>query len=129
MGSQGAFNGPKQGAGDQFVKFSRQSAQRIAKAVRTVEAGSRGQPGVEFEHPMPQLPVFRICTFTGAWNRGTAHVTTLYEVTTSPNTVVATNIFVDVATCNTTNSATTAACAIAKYAGAWYLIAAGCSCA
>lgn len=124
---QGANKGPSQAAGNnQFVKFSRASAQRIAKAVRHVEAGDRGQPPVKFEHQVIGAKVFRICTFTGSWTKGTQHVTTFYNITSTPNTVAATNIFVDVNSCNTNSTSATAACAIARYAGTWYLIAAEC---
>ena len=129
MATQGANNGPTQAAGSQFVKFSRGAAQRIAKAVRTVEGGDRGQPAVQFDHPIPGPQTFRMCTYTGSWAKGTVHVVKLYNVTATPNTSVATNLFVDVATCNTGSSNTTAACAVAKFGGTWYLIAAGCSCA
>ena len=81
MSSQGASNGPSQGAGQSFVKFSRQSAQRIAKAVRVVEAGDRGQPGITFDHPQfPSLRV-RIATFTGAWDIGQTKTVTLLNST------------------------------------------------
>ena len=45
MAKQTSNNGPSQAASTKAVTFSRQSAQRIAKVVRTVEAGNRDQPG------------------------------------------------------------------------------------
>lgn len=130
MPGQGANNGPSQAAGNnQFVKFSRGSAQRIAKVVRQVEQGDRNQPGLTFEHPTLGPPMFRMCTYTGSWAKDTVHTVTFYGITSTPNTSVATNLFVNVATCNTASSNTTAACAIARFNGTWYLIAAGCSCA
>lgn len=70
MASQGASNGPSQAAGNnQFVKFSRGAAQRIAKAVRIVEAGDRNGPGVGFDHPIPTLRL-KVATFTGSWATG-----------------------------------------------------------
>lgn len=116
--SQAANNGPRQGAGQQFVKFSRQSAQRIAAAVRHVEQGSRIQPGVEFEHPIPPAKVFRICTFTGTWSKGDAHTVTFLNQT---STVSALNLFATVGTATATRN-----CAVAKDGTAWYLIAAEC---
>ena len=80
MASQGASNGPSQGAGQQFVKFSRQSAQRIAKVVRIVERGDRNQPGVKFEHPIPSVAL-KVATFTGAWATGTYKTVTLVNST------------------------------------------------
>lgn len=79
---QSADKGPSQAAGNQFVKFSRGAAQRIAKAVRVVEGGDRGQPGVTFEHPhpMPQQ-ILKVATFTGEWATGTWKVVTLTNST------------------------------------------------
>lgn len=82
MASQGANNGPSQGAGSQFVKFSRGAAQRIAKAVRTVEAGDRTGPGVTFDHPMHDAGLrLKVATFTGAWATGTWKTVTLTGTT------------------------------------------------
>ena len=124
--SQGASNGAGQGAGKSFVSFSRPAAQRIAKAVRVIEAGDRNQPGLTFDHPMPGGggKVFRVCTFTGAWSKNTAKVVTFINVTSTPNTAVAQNIFVAIAG---TTATATKNCAIAKDGTAWYLISAECS--
>lgn len=90
--SQGASKGGGQGAGKSFVSFSRPAAQRIAKAVRVIEAGNRSQPGLTFDHPVPsERKVFRVCTFTGSWSIGTTTTLTFQNVTTTPNTVSATN--------------------------------------
>jgi len=123
VGSQNASNGGKQGAGSEFVKFSRQSAQRIAKAVRTVEGGNRDQPGIVFDHPLPSsnAKVFRVCTFTGAWSIGSSKTVTFRGVTSTPNTAVAVNVFVSL-----TAAASARNCAIARDGTAWYLIAAEC---
>lgn len=123
--SQSASNSGGQGAGKSFVSFSRPAAQRIAKAVRVIEAGSRSQPGLTFDHPMPGGggKVFRVCTFTGAWSKNSSTVVTFINVTSTPNTAVAQNIFVSVGTTATS----TRNCAIAKDGTAWYLIAAECS--
>ena len=125
MSSQKADNGGKQGAGNQFVKFSRQSAQRIAKAVRTVEGGNRDQPGIVFDHPvLGGGKTFRICTYTGAWSKNTDKTVTFRGITATPNTAVATNLFANVS--GVTATSTTKNCAIAKDGTAWYLIAAEC---
>ena len=125
MADQGANNGAGQAAGKSFVSFSRPAAQRIAKAVRTVEAGDRNQPGLTFDHPMPSVSgkVFRVCTFTGTWSKGSSKTVTFKSTTTTPNTAVAQNIFVTVGT--TASAARN--CAIAKDGTAWYLISAECS--
>lgn len=122
MAEQGA-SGNQQVAANSFVKFSRGSAQRIAKVVRIVEAGDRNQPGVTFDHPVQsQRKVFRVCTFTGTWSKGSSKTVTFKSTTTTPNTAVAQNIFVTVGT--TASAAIN--CAIAKDGTAWYLIAAEC---
>lgn len=71
MANQSATNGVSQAAGAQFVKFTRTAAQRIAKAVRIVEAGNRGQSAVVFDHPV-QNPnqLIRTASFTGSWPVG-----------------------------------------------------------
>jgi hypothetical protein len=125
MAGQAANNGNNQAAGQKFVKFTRPAAQRIAKVVRTVEAGDRGQPGLRFDHPMPTGAgrIFRVCTFTGTWSKNTSKTVTFRNITATPNTAVAENIFVTVGTTATT----VRNCAIAKDGTAWYLIAAECS--
>jgi hypothetical protein len=116
--SQGASNGAGQGAGKSFVSFSRPAAQRIAKAVRVVEAGDRNQPGLTFDHPMPGGggKVFRVCTFTGAWAIGSTKNVAFKYQTSTPNTAVATNLFFPV------TSTAQLDCAIAKDGTAWFLI-------
>jgi hypothetical protein len=117
VSSQNAGNGPKQGAGNQFVKFSRQSAQRIAKAVRTVEGGNRDQPGITFDHPLPgAVKVFRVATFTGSWSIGATKTVTFKYATNTPNTAVATNLFFPI------TGTASSDCAIAKDGTAWFLI-------
>ena len=83
MATQGANNGPGQGAGNQFVKFTRASAQRIASVVRTVEGGDRRQAPITFDHPIIQPgSAIRTGTFTGYWGRQqTAVVTFVYGST------------------------------------------------
>jgi hypothetical protein len=118
MPSQNANNGSGQGAGDQFVKFSRNSAQRIAKTVRTVEAGDRNQPGLRFDHPQfgASGKFFRVCTYTGSWSVGSSKTVTFKYQTATPNTAVATNLFFPV------TGTASADCAIAKDGTAWFLI-------
>lgn len=107
------------------VTFTRGAAERIADAVREVEAGDRdGMPW----RVSPRLAgsgspkLFRICTFTGSWTKNTAKVVTFKYQTSTPNTATATNLFATVA-----NTATnTVNCAIARDGTAWFLIAAEC---
>lgn len=107
------------------VTFTKPAAERIAKVVRAVEAGDRGQPGLRFAHPMPAAgKAFRLCTFTGSWAINTTKLVTFKNQTSTPNTAVASNIFATVA--GVTATSTTKNCAIAKDGTAWYLIAAEC---
>lgn len=120
MASQAAGGGPSQAAGsNQFVKFSRPAAQRIANAVRAVEAGSRGQPGLVFDHPQPPLAVkvFRVCTFTGSWEINTQKVVTFKYQANTPNTVSARNEVLSVG-----DYGRAAMCEIARDGTAWYLV-------
>jgi hypothetical protein len=118
VAEQGASNGAGQAAGKSFVTFSRPAAQRIAKAVRTVEAGDRNQPGLTFDHPQfgGTGKLFRVCTFTGSWSIGSTKSVTFKYQTTTPNTAAATNLFFPV------TSTATLDCAIAKDGTAWFLV-------
>lgn len=69
----------------------------------------------------PQAKVFRICTFTGAWTIDTEKTVTFRGITSTPNTVVAMNLFGSV-----NGTASDNPCAIARDGTAWYLIAARC---
>jgi hypothetical protein len=107
------------------IAFTRGAADRIANAVRTVEIGNRRSGSIEWETQVPALrKVFRVCTFTGAWDKNTFHVVTFRNITTTPNTTTAYNLFADVNSGDT--SASNVNCAIAREGTAWYLIAAEC---
>lgn len=100
------------------VTFTRPAAERIAKAVRQVEAGDRdGMPW----RVSPRLVSsagrgLRICTFTGAWSIGSAKTLTFKNQTTTPNTVTANNLFWPVP------DGPERDCAIGKDGTAWYLL-------
>lgn len=64
---------------------------------------------------------FRICTFTAAWSKNANKTVTFKYQTTTPNTVVATNLFAEIGTASSSRN-----CAIAKEGTAWFLIAAEC---
>ena len=122
--SQGAKNNSGQGSRPTFVSFTKAAAVRINDAVLTVEKGNRTHPGLTFDHPMPVgSKVFRVCTFTGTWSKGSSKTVTFKSTTSTPNTAVAQNIFVSVGSTATGSKN----CAIAKDGTAWYLIAAECS--
>jgi hypothetical protein len=75
----------------------------------------------EGDQATPAERVFRICTFTGAWNKNSAKTVTLKYQTATPNTFAATNLFATIGT-----AAASRNCAIARDGTAWFLIAAEC---
>jgi hypothetical protein len=96
----------------------------IRETISTV----RNMPGGESILRIPtrfdgriQSPVFRICTFTGAWSKSSDKTVTFRGVTSTPNTASATNLFAAVPA-----PASSGNCAIARDGTAWYLIAAEC---
>jgi hypothetical protein len=127
VAKQTSNNGPSQAASTKAVTFSRQSAQRIAKVVRTVEAGNRDQPGIRFDHPQPGIGgrMFRMATFTGSWTIDAQKVVTFLNQTTTPNTVSAYNVFATIS--GSTATSAFKHVAVAKDGTAWYAIAAECS--
>lgn len=102
------------------VTFTRDSAERIGKVVRKVEAGNRDQLpfGVGPRLSGGRGKTFRICTFTGSWSIGSALDLTFKYQTTTPNTVSATNLFLPIPDGGTAARD----CAIAKDGTAWFLI-------
>jgi DNA-binding beta-propeller fold protein YncE len=100
------------------VSFTRPAAERIGRAVRQVEAGDRDLGPIEWgpRGGGAASKVFRVCTFTGAWSINTAKTVTFRNVTSTPNTVSATNLFCDLP------SNGELACAVAKAGTAWYLV-------
>jgi hypothetical protein len=106
------------------VRFTKASADRVAKAVRTVELGSRDSQGLHYDKALGGgSKVFRICTFTGTWSIDATKTITFRNQTTTPNTVTAVNLFAQV---GASDPGITTPCAIAKDGSAWYLIAAKC---
>ena len=103
------------------VQFTRESADRIAGVVRTLELTPARGAALNFDAmpPSANRKVFRVCTFTGAWAINGTKTVTLRGVTA---TLSAVNLFSDVSVnCGTRN------CAVARDGTAWYLIAAQCS--
>jgi len=108
------------------VGFTRQSADRIAKVVRTIEQGDRKGAGLSFGSGPRSFggggSVFRVGTHdNNAWAKNALKTVTFITVTTTPNTASALNLFADIAT-----GSTGRAVAIAKDGTGWYLIAAEC---
>jgi hypothetical protein len=103
------------------VQFTRESADRIAGAVRTLELTPASGAALNFEAVQSQRKTFRVCTFTGAWAKTSIKTVTFRNQTTTPNTVSATNLFAAIPA-----PASSGNCAIARDGTAWYLIAAEC---
>ena len=101
------------------VAFTKNSAERIGRVVRIVEAGDRDARPMLFA---PRLEggtgrkTFRVCTFTGAWSIGSTKTVTYKNQTTTPNTASVTNLFWPIPEGGTRD------CAIAKDGTAWYLL-------
>lgn len=107
------------------VTFTDSAAKRIARTVLAFEAGDRSSTGLQYGPAyFSPPPVFRICTFTGTWNIDTDRTVTFRNVTSTPNTLVATNLFASVGGGGTADNY---ACAIGRDGTAWYLIAAKCT--
>lgn len=105
------------------VRFTRESAKRIADVVRTVELGDRDAAGLRFGSAVEtQRKTFRIATFSGAWAVAAMKTVTFKYQTATPNTAVALNLFAAVPAPSGTGD-----CAIAREGTAWFLIAAVCS--
>lgn len=75
------------------VDFTRAAAERIANVVRTVERGNRDGEALRFGR-VPDAAggkAIRAVTFTGSWNIDALKVVTFQGITSTPNTVMATN--------------------------------------
>jgi hypothetical protein len=106
------------------VDFTRGAAERIANVVRLVEQGDRDGGPLTFRKVGAEGgKVFRVCEFTGTWSIDSTKTITFRNVTTTPNTVTAVNLFAQV---GTSDGSVITPCAIAKEGTAWYLIAAKC---
>jgi hypothetical protein len=102
------------------VQFTRESADRIAGVVRTLELTPARGAALNFDavQSSRQQKVFRMATFTGTWAKGASKMVTFLGVTA---TVSAANLFAAIPA-----PASSGNCAIAKDGTAWYLIAAEC---
>jgi hypothetical protein len=90
----------------------------IAKVESIPFGGPVSRIPTAFEEGTPYNPkVFRVCTFTGSWAINTDKTVTFRGVTSTPNTVSATNLVYDLP------SQGELPCGIARDGTAWYLIA------
>ena len=102
------------------TQFTLESAERIARVVRAAELGSPQARALTFDRVdvFKNAKAFRVATFTGAWAIDSAKTVTFRNVTSTPNTVSAVNLFFPIGTGQTS----TLTCAVAKDGTAWYLI-------
>ena len=100
------------------VSFTRPAAERIGKAVRQVEAGSRDLGPMEWgpRGGAGTSKVFRVCTFTGAWSINSAKTVTFRNVTSTPNTASVMNLVCGLSPAGSCDVS------IAKDGTAWYLV-------
>jgi hypothetical protein len=100
------------------ITFTKPAAERIAKAVRSVESGDRSSSGPTWGARLggDATKAFRVCTFTGEWSINTSKVLTFKYQSATPNTVLATNLFLSLPDNGQRD------CAIAKDGTAWVLI-------
>ena len=68
-------------SGTEKVTFTRQAAERIARAVRKVEAGDRNCAGLSFRRPAisGKSSAVRLCKTTEAWLRNTEATLEIWE--------------------------------------------------
>lgn len=99
------------------VTFTRESAARIARAVRTVERGDRSIGAAAGQRQVGDDALVR-GTFTAPWSKGAT--VTVTDATLSAVTYQAKNYFASLTGSGTKN------CCLAYVAGEWILIAAEC---
>jgi hypothetical protein len=101
------------------VVFTLDAAERISKAVRAVEAGSRDAGGLSFGRPGNSSggsKLFHVCTFTGAWAISSSKNVTFKYQTSTPNTAAVQNDLINLPSAGTRN------CVIGREGTAWHLI-------
>lgn len=101
------------------TQFTRESARRIASVVRSAELTPLSASPLNFDRvDFSKARLFRAGTFTGPWPIGTQNTVTLANITSTPNTVSAQNLFFPI---DFTPSGEPD-CGIAKEGTAWYLV-------
>lgn len=101
-----------------LTQFDLGSAARIARVVRVVEQEPRRTKPLAFSPVIEsgRRRVFRICTFSGAWNINTPKVVTFKYQASTPNTVMATNLLCGL------NPDGVCDVSVAKEGTAWFLV-------
>ena len=108
--------------GPNLLRDIRSTIQKVDALAPHISGPTQGVRYWDMQRPPSQrLDVFRICTFTGSWNINATKTVTFKYQTSTPNTVVATNLFASLTNSSTKN------CAVAREGTAWFVIAAECS--
>lgn len=96
---------------------------KLRETITRVDGMMDRERGVKNQVILQELPrrpggsdAFRICTFTGSWSIATDKTVTFKYQTSTPNTVVATNLFWPVPDGGQRD------CAIARDGAAWFLV-------
>lgn len=106
-----------QGGGLLGQKFAQQIRSTIARVDGMPFGGGIARIPTELGGDTAFVPkTFRVCTFTGSWSLNASKTVTFRGVTSTPNTVSATNLFYNLPDNGQSD------CAIAKDGTAWYLV-------
>jgi hypothetical protein len=100
------------------ISFTRPAVERIADVVRAVENARPAGEGLRSRAVVAGIKskIFKVCTFTGAWPINTEKTVTFRNVTTTPNTASAMNLFLALP------DRGPQPCGIAKDGTAWHLV-------
>lgn len=100
------------------ASFTVGDARRIANAVRVVELGNRNEAPLKFGRALDTSAgkTFRVCSFSGSWSINSFKTVSFKYQTSTPNTVTAINLFLELPDDGEKN------CAIAKDGTAWHLV-------
>ena len=94
-----------------------EAAERIAAAVRKVEAGNRDEAPLSFRRvDFARSRPIRMATFTGAWSIDGMKVVTFINKTSTPNTALVSNLLINLPSGGGRN------CAIGKEGTSWFLL-------
>jgi hypothetical protein len=97
--------------------FTLEAAERIASAVRKVEAGNRDEAPLSFRRvDFTRSRPIRMAKFSGEWDLDSTHVVTFLNKTSTPNTAIVSNLLINLP------GGIDRRCAIGKEGTAWFLL-------
>lgn len=105
----------------ELTQFDARSAARIVRTVQAVEGATPPAKSLQFDPHFPQKQpnVFRVGSVTSSWQTNSSQVVTFINQTSTPNTVMASNLLYDV---STASGQTAVNVAIAKEGTGWYFV-------